>query len=269
MIMLRHLGRTGNQIFQYTFARILAEKNNLAIEAYSESGEKCPYENGWIAPQFIEATAWAGNKNIGAEQIKIDDQYKPGRITNLQWPFQNFKDKYLYIKGFFQNYRFYDENKSLVLGMWKCEPYISGHENDVALHLRLDDYNITGGTPVISPQWYASLIGHSDIQGKKVYIVVDKIRKTWEKRYMLELKHLVGNLEIVTQTAKEDFNFIRSCGTIICSNSSFAWWAAYLSKANKIFTFAQWLRGAPLAQLAGAKGFTPIAGHYYTGNLEQ
>ncbi len=42
------------------------------------------------------------------------------------------------------------------------------------------------------------------------------------------------------KTAVEDMNLMASCKGIIIANSSFSWWAAYLSGANKIIAPKQW-----------------------------
>lgn len=44
-----------------------------------------------------------------------------------------------------------------------------------------------------------------------------------------------ANIEISRGTELEDFNNLASCQGIICANSSFSWWAAYLSNAKVIF----------------------------------
>ena len=59
----------------------------------------------------------------------------------------------------------------------------------------------------------------------------------------------------LSSTPSSDFDFIRSHNNIICSNSSFCWWAAFLSEAESIYTFKPWMnrKGIPLAGIAGAK----------------
>lgn len=38
----------------------------------------------------------------------------------------------------------------------------------------------------------------------------------------------------------DNLHFVRKFDRIICANSTFSWWAAFLSEASKIYTFARW-----------------------------
>jgi hypothetical protein len=98
---------------------------------------------------------------------------------------------------------------------------------------------------------------------RKVYCVVDKLKAPWEHAYVNKIRGLFPGLEIHSGTAIEDFNFIRQFGTILCSNSSFCWWAAWLSNAKTVYTFQQWLTGSHMVDLAHTKGFTTFPGKYY------
>jgi hypothetical protein len=60
---------------------------------------------------------------------------------------------------------------------------------------------------------------------------------------------------------KKDFDIIRSCDRVICGNSSFSWWAAFLGKPKACFTFKPWMRFSPL-NLASMVGATPVDGQF-------
>jgi hypothetical protein len=49
----------------------------------------------------------------------------------------------------------------------------------------------------------------------------------------------------------EDMNMMASCKGIIGSNSSFSWWAAYLSGAEKIIFPSQWFADKNYEQYIG------------------
>jgi hypothetical protein len=83
------------------------------------------------------------------------------------------------------------------------------------------------------PDYYTTVLDTETF--KNVYIVVDKIKYDWEKKYMSYFEKY--NPIIVTQTPYEDFEFIRKFNKIITSTSTFSYWSAFLSDAEKIYTF--------------------------------
>ena len=248
MLQISYIGRFGNNLCQYVFGRLLAVRNNLKLVTE------------WNHPEMLEFTP-NPDGTIEGEVFKIKEDGTPN--PNLRWLEADLKNKNVQIKGYFQHCKFYDENKAEILSWLKnLPPITAGHENDVVCHLRLDDYDVTGGVPIVDQSWYADILRGEP--GKKVYFVVEQPKKDWERKYMLVLEGMMQGrpFEVVSGTAHGDFHFIRQFGVIVASNSSFAWWAAWLSNAKRIYTFKRWRLNSTEIALAVAKGMTPTDGKY-------
>jgi hypothetical protein len=251
MVSINYIGRFGNNLFQYVFGRLLAVKNGLALETE------------WNHSDMIKfAPNPTGER--GAFGVKIDDQHRAEFPTNPDWLDLCWKNKHVMLKGYFQHPHFYDPNKKEIKSWMFLPALYKGHEDQIALHLRLDDYDVTGGKPIISPQWYAVVLSREENRGKKVFIIVEKPKKSWEIEYMEKCNRLLGHLQplTVSQDSYNDFHLLRSFGTIITSNSSFAWWAAFLSEAKRIYTFERWLINSPFVKLQYAENMIPVPGKY-------
>jgi hypothetical protein len=61
MVTVDYCGRTGNNLFQYSIARLIAEINNLQMGTE------------WCAPQFIEATEPKRGDVVSGDMITITD----------------------------------------------------------------------------------------------------------------------------------------------------------------------------------------------------
>jgi len=240
-------GRTGNKMFQFTFARILSTLNGLQLLTE------------WSDPGFIQATPNpVGRVNYGPTTILPDTRISEHGIPHHVKDLRNSK---VYVDGFFQDISYYQYCERITKSVWKVDPIEKRPPNEIVMHLRIGDYLDSGLRSVISPNWHDQILSMINYNPKrsKLYIVVEDPSERILGNYK---KH---RPEIVSQSAKEDFNFIRSFDTIICSNSSFCWWAAYLSDASNIFTFEPWLQFPKKEHLnlAYMKRATPVKGRYY------
>jgi hypothetical protein len=257
MVTLHYVGRFANCLFIYAFGRMIAEKNGLRLETPWQGEIKNQF--GDVHGEIIHIKPCPDGKvNKGVQPIILNDD------SSIECLNDNYQNRAVYVNGYMQNHLYYDKNKQQIKSWIELPPIESGHENDIALHIRIDDYKNTKGMSIISPKWYRSILDMPENKGKKVYAVVDKVKSSWEFDYMTNFDG--GGFKIVSDTAKHDFHFLRSFGTLIISNSSFAWWAAYLGEAKKIFTFDRWMIGSPKARLAQAEGMTPVPGKYIWEN---
>jgi hypothetical protein len=237
-------GRRGNNLFQYSYARLLAELNGLH------------FQTEWPYDDFVKATVpKAGKQTIGVHTIVSDgsnfavDASRPIRC-----------------KGYFQDVEVFNQYRDIILSFWKPEPVTINHD-DIVIHLRLTDYywcNKTGYNKcVISPMWYIDILRKEKY--RRLFIVVEP--HCTNQKYLANFERYSPT--IVSGTPKSDFDFVRSFDKIITSNSTFAWWAAYLSKASVIYTFRDLMRKKANNNLAYMKGARVLAGQFYRDrNLE-
>jgi hypothetical protein len=222
-VHVKYKGRCGNKIFQYVSARIFAEKNKLNLVTQLDC-------------DLVKTTP---HKIF--DELNIQDSLTTNSNSFKNDEIECFGNHYNYIfDDFFQNCVFINKNQDLVKSFFDL-PQIEKNTEDIVLHLRLDD--MIHGTDITNPtDWGDSEIPHPNYYKrvlnsenyKKVYIVVDKIKYEWEENY---LKHFNDfNPVIISQSPHEDFIFMRNFNKIITSISTFSYWSAFLSDAEKIYT---------------------------------
>lgn len=216
-----NVGQSGNQLFPTILANIVARKYNLNTELYK-------------------------NKLVTFKKQKCDTPLTDQDSLQTRNPFQLnnkqiingihlLKDYYQY-EEFFNPYR--TEIKNDILDL----PRVDKNCKDVVIHLRLDGFNHHGwDSHIIHPDWYTSIL--DSLSFDKLYIVMatksGRLRKDQNKSEYIELFKKY-NYEIVSGNEVEDITFIRSFDRIISSNSTFSWWACFLSDATHIFLPVHW-----------------------------
>jgi hypothetical protein len=221
---INYKGRCGNKIFQYVTARIFSEKNELNLLTKLD----CDI--------------------VKTKQHKIfDDDTNGGKIVMNNSSFVsdelNFygKNSEYIFDDYFQNCVYINNNQELVMSFFDL-PKFDKNTEDIVLNVRLDDKvhsnNLENpenwdNAEIIHPDYYKKILNSEKFN--KVYIVVDEIKYEWEKKYISHFENY--NPILVSKTPSEDFNFIRSFNKIITSVSTFSYWAAFLSDADKIYTF--------------------------------
>jgi hypothetical protein len=62
----------------------------------------------------------------------------------------------------------------------------------------------------------------------------------------------------------DDFKFIASFDKIICSNSSYSWWAVFFGNPSAVYTFKRWICGGKQVRLADFTHATSVDGFFST-----
>ena len=244
MIFVKYRGRLGNNIFQYNIGRLLAHLNSTVLKTT------------WIHPEFINMTPVESPAIIEdslptiTKRNFIQEDFTPGR----------FSGKNVRCAGHVQYHRVMTDNKELVKSWMNMDPILPGHEKDIVLHMRLGDY--FRFRKVIHPSWYRNILEKDFLKGRKIYGVVEKPRTKIEQEYVDKIRDLIPGIIIEYRSAREDFNFIRQFGIIICSNSTFCWWAAFLSEAKKVFVYSPWFTSR--FDLDNTRGWVKVKGKYYS-----
>ena len=214
-------GRFGNQMFLYTFARLLATR--FRYKLVSNLSEN----------SIISNTPNPDGLEYETDPIEINDVDK---IPINYFP--NFLEKRQYLlHGFFQNGNYYFGKEKLIQSFFEYQKPYSLNRGDIVAHVRLTDYKTYGpGGTVINPEWYIKILDKEDFG--KVYLVTDE---PLNHDYFREIKKRY-KCEIVSQSAKEDFYFLMNFQKIIVGNSTFSWWATMLGDQETIYTFKPWMR---------------------------
>jgi len=265
----------GNNLFQYVFARLLAEKNNFILLSpdIPELGISKTESTTISRGNYGEKLA-SPEKSLGMRKVTINDRNAYAFFNEKLMP------AHYIISGYFEDYRFY-KNHLEKIRSWFPQVEKTNSE-DVILHMRLQNRLIQKGHHKhhITPQ--AFIDGLSNFNYKKIHIITDS--KKWEhydEKDILELRKQVSQgpgshsewvdidrslyymNSLVGAFAKynpivhcagdtipksgaladnfmKDFNFIRSFNNIMIFNSTFSWWAALLSDAENVGTYGPW-----------------------------
>tara|TARA_R100000231_G_scaffold132458_1_gene104976 strand:+ start:2216 stop:3133 length:918 start_codon:yes stop_codon:yes gene_type:complete len=252
----------GNNLFQYVYGRLFAEKNNLELvhRAIPELG----------IPEQLRPI----DRSLPTFYIS-DSNYKQCLYSSI-----NLKNNFI-INGYFEDYKFITPQlKNIQTWFTPCK--ITNKE-DVILHLRLQNRlvqeshhknHITADSikNVLSKMQYKRLNIVTDAEKWRLHTASD-IHKIQEQiktgpnqsapwvstEQSLEyINHLVEELSCLEPIVHcngakmirgsgglrdnfiEDFNLIRSFDKVIIHNSTFSWWAAALSGASQVAIFDPW-----------------------------
>ncbi len=250
MIGVRLDGRMGNQLFQYALAISLAKTfktyyiidNDYKADYVKKYFKTKPLLNHPLSRKLFKKLVAPGFPFI---------QQKGNESTDAILPL--LKDNQFY-KGFFQSELYFKNvcnsiHKNLqVRKVYKkafAEKY--GHlfkgEKVLAIHYRLGDYitwgnEQTGGVNMSLPEsFYLNALQEiKNLGDYKILLVTDDMENASGKLPGIRNKIIISDNEIM------DFQLLMHADKLIISNSSFAWWAAYLNKKHaEVFAPENWL----------------------------
>jgi hypothetical protein len=212
-IEIRYKMNHGNNIFQYICARLFAERNGLWLET--------PFNR----PRLVRMAPHKDGRIVTDPPFTITDNHD---VLDRRWP----PRRYVF-DGYFQRSYWYHEARVEIERFAFVQDVPKAPEGDIVMNLRLgDDYK--GLNWCIHPSWYLAILSREDFN--RLHIVVDKIDPGYLE-YFSRYSPIVVHSGVVG-----DWNYLRSFDRIICSNSTFCWWAAYFSSAKRIYTFKRWVR---------------------------
>ena len=108
---------------------------------------------------------------------------------------------------------------------------------NVVIHIRGGDFLSIKNLNICKLDYYKNSIKYCLSKGLKTFIVICEDQR-YGKQVIKELKKCFTHLQIKivkSDTIKNDFNLIRSSQVAILSNSTFSWWASFLSNSKKEF----------------------------------
>lgn len=254
----------GNNLFQYCFGRLLSEYHNLN------------YSHGSIKEMGIKEEKYSFNKSFPIVKFKANSNEEAKKFDedHLKWfsdKYRNYNFNFFSFMFYFEDYRIYKPHCEKIR-LWF--PLIKkNNTKDLVVHFRLKNRLVweTHYNNFIKPEIYKKTIS-SNFSFDKLYIVSDMDKWDYYKMSDIEdiknetLKKYKGNstnfisskksLEYINNLVDslkefnpilyhkeefiQDFNFIRSFDQILFKDSTFSWWASFLSNASKIGVFGPW-----------------------------
>lgn len=210
----------GNHLFQYCIGRILAEKYERWLEC--EPLKNFPNTTKLIGYGYIGPWHHLTGHILDEESLPID------------WPW--------IVDGFFQRYEYYKPYKEQIRNDWLKTVDVFPAKKFCNIHLRLTDYLEHNQTIALDYYVKCVKLRQAELSEKDkitiVHIITDDSNHPLCKELIDRLGEIDGILEVCAITRDdefEDFLAIQAADTIILSQSTFGWWAAFLSKASRIY----------------------------------
>ena len=148
----------------------------------------------------------------------------------------------LFLDGYFNQNWSYDELHSL-FSILNLKPFKLKKEQlklcnqNVVIHIRGGDFLSIKNLNICKLDYYQNSVKYALSKGLKTFIVICEDQR-YGQEIINQLKHCFGDLQISiikSDSIKNDFNLIRSAKLAILSNSTFSWWASFLSNSKKEF----------------------------------
>ncbi len=264
-MIIRMSGGLGNQMFQYAFARTLQEKYggeiNIDVNFYNPKRGGRFFELEKYMVRFADVKNYACYNKLRkyiqrlpiiSGLFGIHKEKREYLIdTNV------YKFRYTYYTGYWQNLQYFKDKKELLRKELTYRGEITpvqsqvadkmGKEESVALHVRRGDYRSEKYINVyyqLGEEYYRKALkyieGRSGGKEIKIYFFSDDIE--WCRRTFGDISCAEYIDEQVSNSQHIDMLLMRKCKYIVMANSTFSWWAAWLSDRTDsvIITPANW-----------------------------
>tara|TARA_R110000824_G_scaffold282940_4_gene471212 strand:- start:6858 stop:7637 length:780 start_codon:yes stop_codon:yes gene_type:complete len=223
MVSVVYNGQAGNNLFQYFLGRCIAKEKGYGLTgSYGvkqvntvDLKKNILLFNGIKLPKIIEG------KNIRQPIKKFNKHI-------FDWSFVKNNESQIVLDGYFQNYSFYKKYKNFIKKeIWSHNNIFNikerPGEKDIVLHLRLKEY------PYITPiKFYSDILKKENYEN--AWIITDDHTHSF-------IKILIGKYgcKIKNTSSENGFLFLANAKKIIMSQSTFCWWAAFISQADIIY----------------------------------
>ncbi len=251
MIVVRIIGGLGNQMFQYAYAKSLQNKGyevkidisnfkfyklhgGYQLDNFNIDIEVQPYLNTYLLKTLL-------NKTIREKTLLFD--------KNLLNPKKN-----TYLKGYFQNEKYFFQIRSILKkhftlreklsdSTFNFKKEIERYKNSCFIHVRRGDYIINKSGKTFSTcdiSYYKKSIEFLKNNHKNIHFFVFSNDFNWCKK-ALKLDDTTFVEHKVTP--HEDLYLMSLCKFSIIANSTFSWWGAWLSNHKEKIVIApkKWL----------------------------
>lgn len=258
MYIINFKGGLGNQLFQYFFSQRLKFASKDKVIKFSET-EIIPNQQK-IYNIFNLDIDWASKKELSNINLILRFNFLRKNLprvlikTRLKLPLQkiliendlkyyNFsllKD-YLYFDGYWQNEKYFFESRDEICqglsfrNTIEIYKYLNINKNskNIALHIRRGDYlnfknkNVFYTPPVEYFKYYINFFKERFHKPNFIFFSDDI---NWVKNVFKKNSDQQIFIDKSFNNGLDDFQLMSQCDHFILSNSTFGWWAAYLSK---------------------------------------
>ena len=256
----------GNQLYNFAFAYALQQKSNAKVLLdISPIQRKAGHTLSWIRyfgnDYKYEFKLWQDEENLIARSIRRSVLSKHIIETSpfvYQKEALDIEDKNIFYQGYRQNYLYFDKYRQKIIDIFKelkegfdkdaveLIKEMKGHKNSVMINARFGDY--------MSNQYKNAFY----LCKEDYYNTAIKMFENMDDVFFFISTDDIKTAEKVLKFNKKNYKFIKSKTYVttlilssntkhnIISNSTFAWWAAYLNdnKNKKIIAPKYWYRNS-------------------------
>jgi Glycosyl transferase family 11 len=239
MIIVKLIGRLGNQLFQYAFA--LSEQKRLRTYAVIDDREQPDVLSRYFSIKGIYRHTLIKKLVLRFHRLPI--VYQDGAEDPAVFFSANARNRRYYY-AYFQSERYFttilDELRSRIsikeehqLAFQEKYGELFRNNKILAIHNRFGDYlhwdkeGLGGPGFSLPAEYYKNALAQiPDLDDYLVVVVTDDAGLCDQQMSFLKKKLIVSDSEIL------DFQVLLNADRLIIANSSFSWWAAYLNRKN-------------------------------------
>ncbi len=255
-------GGLGNQMFQYAFSRVLKEQWSIPIEFDTHFYEEHREWNIGLSDYAIEDREFADH--VAFNKIRLVVQ----RLPIIRWIIGTYKEcreyafdlrvfkwKYRFYAGYWQNIRYLTPIRERLRNELRYSGDLSEellqlsqeirNGNTIAVHVRRGDYMspmYKGKYYILDEDYYrrailkAEAIHSSKGPIDKVYFFSNDIN--WCIDTFSDIENAVFIDGRISQSEHTDLYLMQQAKILIMANSTFSWWAAWLSDREERMVIA-------------------------------
>lgn len=248
----RHYGRFGNQLFQYSLAKILSAHHNCSFFLNPSDHFVSFFDTKYLTYKALD-------KPLVTTSYVEHDPY--GFDADI------FHHKNIDLIGFFQHFDYYKDQLSILNTEYKPNDQILSEtiqflqhktnynldlDKTVCIHLRRTDYTILQHKyDLLDLTYFLNIIDNYNIEYNNIFIITDDPNSAKNELQQIQHKH---KIQIVTELdVYHHFYIMYLCRINLISNSTFSWWAALLSnlqyKNKDVYTPYPWLKSSSHIEL--------------------
>ena len=262
------MGGMGNQMFQYAFGRYLSVKHNTTLKLdLSILLDRTPRKDfvfrDYDLGIFDIEENFASEKEISAIRDwspspllkKILKKIRGIRKNYIREPFPNFSGAVyhspdnVFLDGYWQTEKYFQDIEDIIKKEFVVKEHLSEQalmlanqirkNNSVCVNVRRGDFILNSYHNVCDLRYYrkAEAIISSKIQDPYFYIFSDDIEWCRENLGFYSPATYVSH-EFAGKKFQDYLRLMSYCKHFIIPNSSFAWWAAYLSPSQNNIVIA-------------------------------
>ncbi len=257
MVVIKLHSRMGNQMFQYAFG--IYVKTKLKKQVIYEINHKDKFRLNYFKTSFpfIFFSVFPFLQRLYillTKKINLQNTFTQKESDLIENKIPTLKDSCTY-DGYFQHAKIVEEIKEKIFDRFRVRTkYVKTFQkkypafttsNTLVVHVRLGDYEnlvstidnnrIVWSLPI---EWYQKAIEEQSSFHDNILLISDDPQKAISKIRFDMNKLIVSKNDEIT-----DFLCLMNCKTAIISNSTFAWWGAFLNKRKdkKIIAPKNWV----------------------------